>query len=430
MTAYRILYEVYANGAYPNIEIKKHLLSDISDADKRLLVNIVYGCVQNSIYLDYIISRFSSVKLKKISQNVLLILRMGIYQIFMLDRVPDSAAVDECVKIAGKAAYKSKGFVNAVLRNAARNKNNVSLPQSKEEYASVRYSFPPELCSELSECFGEDAEDIMKALSMPPPISARVNTLKCDKEALTALLENKSVYLKDGMLSNSVILKGSDIASLSEYSDGLFTCQGEASMIAVRALGVKEGMTVIDACAAPGGKSTYIAEIMKNKGKIYSFDIYDHKAELIKKNAKRLGIDIIEARVKDSSVFDKEFENAADAVLVDAPCSGIGIAAKKPDIKFSYSKEKSEELSKLQLKILTANSKYVKKGGTLVYSTCTLLPRENEEVCRKFLENNKDFEACAPDYLPPCIKRESPFVTLLPGKDNTDGFFICKMKKK
>lgn len=436
MCAFDILYKTENDKAFSNIALKEGLRgSGLAEADRRLVTTIVYGCVKYRRYLDYIISRYSSVRLKKLSLNVLLILRMGIYQIMKLDRVPDSAAVDESVKLAAKKAYRSKAFVNAVLRAAASGKDTLVLPKDKNERLCVEYSYPDELAEMWIDEFGYGfAEELMAAGNESPSVTVRVNRLKTDSFALTETLAAENVKSQRTDAENMLTVGGSDIGALKSYRGGLFTPQGMGSYFACMALGPKSGDTVIDLCAAPGGKSTHIAELMKNEGKIYSFDVHEHKIELIKSNAKRLGIDIIEAHTADSSVYMKEFDSAADAVLADVPCSGLGIIRKKPDIKWGFDINLQKQLSQLQYEILSAGARYVKHGGTLVYSTCTVSHTENIDVVKRFLESNGEFCMCPFDeILPGKYKKDgakSGYVQFYPNVDGIDGFFICKMKRK
>ena len=436
MCAYKILYKIECDGAFSNIALKDGLRDTVYvGADRRLVTTIVYGCVKYKRYLDYVISRFSSVKLKKLSENVLILLRIGAYQILMLERVPDSAAVNECVKLASKLCYKSKAFVNAVLRKISSNKDEISLPDDEKERLGVKYSYPDDIVSLWTDEFGiEFAQKLLEAGNENPPLSVRVNTLRTTKDKLAALFEKEGIETEEcaeGML----VLKGSgDIGALESYKNGLFTPQGTGSYFACRALNPQRGQTVMDLCAAPGGKSTHIAEMMENEGAVYSFDIHAHKTELIDAAAKRLGINIIKTAVRDSSVFDEGFDGKADCVLCDVPCSGLGIIHKKPDIKWGFDLQGQRELVQIQTKILETGSGYVKKGGILVYSTCTVSHSENLDIVKKFLDTHGDFELCGFDeVLPDKYKKESAkegYVQFYPTDDGMDGFFICKMKRK
>ena len=429
--AFLALHKIEYENSYVNIELKETLLKNrFSSADKRLISNIIYGCVRYKIRLDYVISLFSSVKIKKISDKVLLILRMGIYQMMFLERIPASAAVNESVKICAKVAYKSKAFVNALLRKASNEIGNITYP--KEDFLSVYYSYPKELTDFFAAEFKENCENVLKALNCESKISIRANLNKTTVNDLKNLLEMRGIKSEDAPLSNALFISGADITNLDLYKDGYFTVQGLSSMLAVDAMKIKKGMCVFDMCAAPGGKSAYIAEKTGTGGEVFSFDIHEHKVRLINKNAQRMGLSNIKAFLKNSAEYDGNLLNRADAVLADVPCAGLGIISKKPDIKYSYSKEGQKELAKLQLEILKNCSKYVKKGGTLVYSTCSMGSTENINNIKEFLKNS-DFECeSISDCLPDDLKSETSgkgYINILP-HNGFDGFFICRMVKK
>ncbi len=432
--AYKILYAFWGEGAYVNLALAEGLPTSMDARDKALAASIVYGCVKYQLYLDYIIAKFSSVKLKKISLNVLVLLRMGVFQMMHLDRVPDSAAVDECVRLAGKLAYRSKGFVNGILRSIAREKDKIALPTNTAERIGILYSFPQDLVQHFIALYGEErTETLCSAFCVPPKMHVRVNTLKTSVAAVRADLEAASVLVTDGFYDDALILGGTDITRLDAYKAGLLTAQGAGSMCAVRALDAKQGMTVLDMCAAPGGKSVYIAQRAGNACDLHAFDIHEHKTALIDSTARRLGIDCITSKRADASVAMEMYAGTADCVLVDAPCSGLGIIGKKPDIKYTWSNEKEAELAALQLKILNTCQAYVKSGGVLVYSTCTIGEKENLAVVRAFLKENPAFSLCdMTDALPNGIDKDTAkdgYAAFYPDADGMDGFFVCKMKR-
>ncbi len=429
--ALRCLYQIEYEGAYLNIALKKQLLSsNLDKRDKAFVTALVYGVVQQRLALEYVISLYSKVKIKKISKFILLILKLGIYQILFMDKIPDSALVNESVKLAKRYGHMSSaGFVNGLLRTVIKNKGQIPKPEDKYEALCVKHSFPKWIVEKWCNDFGEEfAASLMESLNKDAFVNVRVNTLKADKKEIMSLFPDA----KEGNFSEfSLSLKGFDAVGSAEYKNGLITVQNEAAMLASEVLSPNPGEIVMDMCAAPGGKSTHIAQLMKNKGRVLSFDLYEHKIELINENAKRLGADIIEASVKDASVFDKKYENFADKILVDAPCSGLGIIRKKPDIK--WNRCENEKFSDIQYKILTNAARYLKKGGELVYSTCTLNKEENEMVFEKFLKEHKDFlQVDISKYFSKSVKRDTlkeGYVTLYPNIDGTDGFFISKMKK-
>lgn len=410
--ALKVLYDIEYGGAYSNLALKKALAADIPPQDKAFITTLVYGVTDKKITLDYIIGKHSKIKLKKISKYILIILRMGIYQLKFMDKIPESAAVNESVKLAKRYGHgASAGFVNGVLRNAA--KTEIEYPTDKTEYLSVKYSFPLELCTKWINDFGYDfTENLLKAFSEPPCLTLRPNTLKTTADELLSKLNEKGI--KAEISDDYIAADGFDIAHDELYKGGFYTVQDAAAMAASRVLAPSAGETVIDMCAAPGGKTTHMAEIMQNKGRIYAFDVHEHKIDLIRKNAERLGITIIDAKIGDGQKYNEKYKNTADKILCDVPCSGLGIIRRKPEIK--YNREDTAELPKIQRAILNNSVKYLKQGGELVYSTCTIEKEENEQVTDGFLKDNPDFEKLYEK-------------TFYPHTDNTDGFYICKIKR-
>ena len=414
--ALKVLYEVDKNNAFTGIELKKQLSSsDLSSVDKGFATELVYGVVKNRTRLDYIISKYSKQKLKKISPWIINILRMGVYQIIFLDKIPSSAAVNESVKLAKRYGHQaSSGFVNGVLRNVDRN-GDVEYPKGRDYY-EVYYSHPKWLVDMLFDQYGDDAKGIIENNNKVPVTTVRVNVLKTSAEDVTKSLGEKGVDVKKTEFENVLqIADYGDISKLPEYVGGLVTPQGTSSYMAAYVLNPKENDVVMDLCSAPGGKTTAMAEISGDKAKIYAFDLYDHKIELIKNNCKRLGIKNADAKAWDSTKLMDEFVGKADKILADVPCSGIGIIRKKPDIKWNKETEDFAEIIKIQKAILNNADKYLKNGGTLVYSTCTVNKMENEEVVNEFA---KEY-----GYKIDFLK------TVLPG-DEYDGFFVCKMIKE
>ncbi len=411
--AMKAIYDVEFNGAYSNMALKKALSDkDLPRQDRAFITSLVYGVIGKRITLDYVIGKFSKLKPKKISKFILIILRMGIYQIMFMDKVPESAAVNESVKLAKRYGHgASAGFVNGILRNVS--KTEIEYPSDAEEYLSVKYSFPPYLCKKWTEDFGcEFTEELLKGFTKEPKLNIRPNTLKTTAEDLMGKLAEKGVKVR--IKDDYIVSEGFDIAGDSLYREGFYTVQDAAAMNAAKILAPKEGETVIDMCAAPGGKTTHMAELMKNKGKIYAFDVYEHKIELIKRNAARLGVTIIDASISDGCVFDEKYREAADKILCDVPCSGFGIIRRKPEIK--QNREDISGLPAIQRKILENASKYLKKNGEIAYSTCTIEKEENEAVTGGFLADNGNFEKLYEK-------------TFYPHTDDTDGFYICKMKR-
>lgn len=413
--ALKALYDIEFNGAYSNMAVKNVLSEkkDMSKQDKALFTALVYGVTDKKLTLDYYIRQFSKIRLKKISKYILLILRMGIYQLVFMDKIPQSAAVNESVKLAKRYGHSaSAGFVNGVLRSVSGSK--IEYPNEQNEYLSVKYSFPLWLCNRWIEEFGFDfTESMMRAFEENKRITLRPNNLKVTAEELIKMLSDEGI--KAEISENAVVTDGFDIEHSRLYREGYFTAQDTAAMMAAEVLAPESGEYVIDMCSAPGGKTTHIAEIMKNKGRISAFDIYEHKAEIIRKNAERLGISIIDVSVWDASVYDEKLKNTADRVLCDVPCSGLGIIGRKPDIK--WNRDEESDITSVQKKILENGAEYLKKGGALVYSTCTVEKSENEDITAAFLNTHKNFEKLYEK-------------TFYPHTDGTDGFYICKMKKQ
>ena len=440
--ALKVLVEVFQNGAYSNIALNDCLnKEDLKSCDKAFITEIVYGVLEYKERIDYIISQFSSVKLKKISYWILNILRMGIYQIIFMDKVPNSAAVNESVKLAKKHghAYSVK-FVNGVLRNIAKNVDNIKYPSKEKtpvEYLSIWYSYPKWFVQKCVNDFGyEFTEGFLDSSNKKPTFCIRVNTLKTTSDELMELLKDEGIKTsKSKIIDVGLIVENpQNITQSKLYKDGYFTIQDESSMLVAKVLSPNENDLVIDVCAAPGGKSTHIAEIMKNTGLVYSRDVHQHKVLILDNMAKRLGLKNMKPQVFDATKIDEKMLGKADRVLVDAPCTGLGIIRRKPDIKWTKEVIDTSSISKLQYNILENASKYLKVGGYMVYSTCTIEKEENIEVVNKFIKNHDNFVMeSIEEYIPEGLaKRElakKGYMEFYPNVHNTDGFFISKMKK-
>ncbi|HEY8499629.1 MAG TPA: 16S rRNA (cytosine(967)-C(5))-methyltransferase RsmB, partial [Clostridia bacterium] len=384
-----------------------------------------------------IISQFSKTKLKKISLRVLSILRLGVYQIMFLDRVPHAAACDTSVELAKKYAKESSGFVNGILRNISRSSAEIHMPENTGSNAyelSVKYSFPVFLVENWLAGFGREfTERILDSLLMRPDFCVRVNTLKTSPEAVIEELLKEGIEVRPGrFLNEALILRGvSDISRLKAYTEGRITVQDESSMLAAKILDPQPGETILDICAAPGGKTAHIAGYMKNKGRIAAWDIHEHKIRLIWNNAERLGVKIIEPELRDALAPVSEPAGRFHRVLADVPCSGTGIIRRKPDIKWHRKPEDFGKLVELQQKILYNASRYVMPGGVLVYSTCSLDRRENSAVVNAFVSENPDFFMEPINNLSGIIedKKETAggMLNLYPHIDGTDGFFIARL---
>ncbi len=408
--AHASLVSCLASDKFVNLEISAILKrTGLEGADRGLYTALVYGTIERLLTLDYYISKLSSRPIKDIDLQTLCALRMGICQIQFMDKIPPHAAVDESVELCPK---KSKGFANAILRSFLRKAPLLPARDKDEiEYLSVKYSTPPELCRLFIEDYGNETEAMLDAFLTKKDTAISINTLRPDavKKA-----EELGAYASE--LCEASMLTRSFEGVLEGVERGDWFVQDEASALCAKWVGAMPGETVVDCCAAPGGKSFALALSMKNEGQLYSFDLHDNKISLIKKGAEKLGISIIKASARDARSPLPELTGKADRVLCDAPCSGFGVIGKKPDIKYKDIKA-SEGLPRVQREVLKGASQYVRDGGVLVYSTCTVLKRENEAVVEDFLSENKDF-----------ILLEMK--TMLPHRDGTDGFFICKMQRK
>ncbi len=418
--AFSLLQKAETNDQYLNIALDHALeASALSPLDRALAATLVYGVTERRITLDYQIERLSSRPTGELDLAVRTALRLGLYQLAYLDRIPPHAAVDESVSLVPRRA---SGFVNAILRAFTRDPQ-LRFPVREDDpvaYLSVAYSVGLPLVKKLLSSFGEETtESILEGFSHTPPTTVSVNTLKISRDALAEKLSAEPTRFSPKGLT----VKGS-LRALDGFSEGEFFVQDEASQLCVEALGAEEGELVIDVCSAPGSKSFGSAIRMKNKGKIRSFDLHEKKLSLIQKSAERLGITIIETEAHDGrNPIPELFENA-DRVLCDVPCSGFGVLAKKPELRYK-DPAASVALPAIQRAILENACRYVKRGGVLVYSTCTIFPEENEENVRAFLDAHPEFS------LTPFSVGEfhcpEGLVTLLPDVHATDGFFIARM---
>ena len=420
-------------GSYSNIAIDNALRKNqLSDADAGLMTAIVMGVTERRLTLDHIIDRLSA-KPEKVDSDTRVLLQTGIYQLLYMERIPEYAAVNETVDIAPK---RSAGFVNAILRELLRRKKKETLselfPSEDTDPVgalSVGYSFPRDACETFLNIYGlERTKRIFEIFNLPPKLTLRINTLKIDRASYAGLLEEKGIaYTLSERLENSILLENVSFAALPGFEEGYFFVQDEASQICVEAIDARPGMLMVDACSCPGSKSFGSAVKMENQGKILSFDLHASKLKLIEKSAERLGIGVISVAERDGRVFDESLAEQADRVLCDVPCSGLGVIAKKPEIRY---KDLSDfnALPDIQLAILENCSRYVKKGGVLVYSTCTVLPKENGENVARFLSSHPEFETV--DFTVGDLKSENGMLSLSPDLHGTDGFFVAKFMRK
>ena len=433
--ALRVLVNCRTNGAWADAALNVQIRRDgLSGADAALCSRIVYGVLQNQLLLDHYIGAYCSQKPEHLQPPLLDILRIGAYQILFLDKIPDSAAVNESVELAkifkrGQAA----GLVNAVLRKISKNKENLpEIPgRNPERTLSIRYSHPRWLVKRLLPILGvEETEKFLAANNDVAPMTIQVNPLKTSAEKLTAELTEAGVAVKPhAWVPDCLELSGTgDLTALRAFREGDFMVQDPAARLVSLIADVKPGQRVLDVCAAPGGKSFSAAFAMGNQGSIQSCDLHENKLKRVRESAERLGITCIEAAPADGRVFKPEWENAFDVVLVDAPCSGLGIIRKKPDTRY----KKADELFALpviQTAILENAARYVAPGGTLVYSTCTILPEENEQVSDAFLAEHPEFSRES-FTLPEPVGKTDGRLTLWPQRHDTDGFYICRMTRK
>ena len=438
--ALTILLDINQNNSFSNLTISKLLPDTVSSQDESFIRELVYGVLENKIYIDYILSKASKIKITKLHPAIRDILRLGIYQLIFMDRVPQSAAVNESVNLAKQYGHKGTvGFANGILRSISRDIENFSKIETKDksQYLSIKYSHPEFLVNKWLEEYGYDfTEELLIANNSKPSMNIRVNTLMITKENLKKRLEDTGYLVKEGLYARDCLIidKPYRITSLAEFKEGYFTIQDESSMLVGQILNPKENSLVLDVCSAPGGKSTHIAQLMKNKGKILARDIYQHKIQLMTSNIERLGINIIECSMQDALEIDENIIGKMDYTLVDAPCSGLGLIRRKPEIKWNRKVEDIANLVKLQTQILQNASKYVKRHGVLIYSTCTILKEENIDVVAEFLNNNPEFDLVPiieeMDYSDNIPTLKDGYLQLYPHIHFVDGFFIAKMVKQ
>jgi len=418
------------NGAWSNGVLKEYCSRDGLDRrEAALAARLCYGVLQNRGKLDFYLRQLLTGKPEKLHPAVHDILHLGLYQLYEMDRIPDSAAVNESVTLAKKYCKKfrgASGLVNAVLRNAIRTKGTLKEPTALWD----RYSHPEKLVKLLGKQVGQQRlEQMLRANNAVPPTVIQVNTLKTTAQALQEILTEEGITAATHpWLEDCLVLTGTgDLEQLTSFQKGLFYVQDSAAKLSVLCATIPKGAKVLDCCAAPGGKS--FAAAMAGAGEIISCDIHPHKTALLSSGAVRLGITNLSVQQQDATAFVPQWEGQMDVVLADVPCSGYGIIRKKPDIRYK-DPDTMLELPALQLGILTNQARYVKPGGTLLYSTCTLLQTENEGVVDAFLKTNPDFYK---ENLPlPAVFPEntSGCLTLVPGEYDTDGFFICRLRRK
>lgn len=482
-----MLMEILEKGSYSHLVIRdvldKYNYSD--SRDKAFVKRVTEGTLERLIQIDYCLNRFSSVPVPKMKPLIRTLMRMSAYQLLFMDKIPDSAVCNEAVKLAGKRGFRGlSGFVNGVLRTLARNKKGLPYPDREKEpvkYLSVKYSMPEFLIGLWTEGYGEEKTHILlEALLKESPLRLRLKESLSDRERQEwelALADDGVRVRRHPYLSYAYELWNvENVKSLPGYREGFFVVQDVSSMLAAEAAGISgagaaagdelpvgaaeaatepdksgelpEGAAeaagaekaaerageflVVDVCAAPGGKSMHLAEKLGNRGKVISRDVSEYKAALLRDNIERTGLTNVEVQVHDACILDESLTEKADVVLADLPCSGLGVIGKKRDIKYRITKEAVSELVKLQRQILDVVWRYVKPGGVLVYSTCTINPDENEKTVRWFADNYPFAPESLSPYLPAELKGEGEegMLQLFPGLHETDGFFIARMRRK
>lgn len=424
--AYKILLKIEKEHSYSVLSVTEALKNaEFSDSrDTAFVVSLVYGVLERKLTLDYNISSYLTSSVNKLKNNVLNLLRLGAYQILYMDKIPDSAAVNETVKLVKKtgAGYAS-GLVNAVLRKISA--NGLKLPQNTDsaDYLSVVYSVNSEIVDSLISDYGfSQAEKILSSYFGRRPVFIRRNSLICTDAELVSSLEDDGVSVYGTDISGCFKIEHTgDITKLSSFAKGMFYVQDMSSQLCCMLAGAKPGNMIVDCCAAPGGKSFTLAQYLDGEGKIISCDVHEHKKLLLEQGAHRLGITNLSAVCCDARKL-KDIYSRADIVLCDVPCSGFGVMGRKPEIRYKNMGEIAE-LPRLQSDILSSCSQMVRKGGVLLYSTCTLNKNENELVCERFLSDNSDFAVASDDEY---SKYTNRFLTVFPEKDGGDGFFIAK----
>ncbi|MBO4297827.1 MAG: 16S rRNA (cytosine(967)-C(5))-methyltransferase RsmB [Clostridia bacterium] len=434
------LCDVTIADAYGNIALDKRLReADLSPEDKRLATNIFYTALENRMYIDYLLAQF--IEHMPEEQVVRELLHIAAAQILFMDRVPDYAAVDEAVnqiKAFNRAQYAP--MVNGTLRNLirARDAGELKTPDratNPVRYLSIMHSLPETMVARLVDTYGEaTAEEIVSFKPSEHWETVRPNLNELDDAAFEKLMDGRGWHFMPGTVPHSWhVIGAGDLPSDPDYRRGLFSIQSESSMLAAMAVGARPGMNIIDACAAPGGKTALMAEQMQGSGRVYAFELHEHRVELIKKTALRLRLYNIRPVATDATVLRPENEDAMDAVLLDAPCTGLGVMTSKPDLKYRLKDEKIESIVETQRKLLDTCCRYVKPGGTLVYSTCTLLKDENGDQIASFLERHPEFEPIAddswlPDRLKPYFRNGT--IQLLAHRDKgMEGFFIARLRR-
>lgn len=436
-----VLLKIEKQQAYSHLLLNETIKNtNLAKKDVPLLTELVYGTIQNKKKLDYYLSHFSNKPLTKLEKWVLVLLRLTLYQMVFLDRIPDRAAVHEAVQIAKRKGHQGiANMVNGILRSIQRKGlPNPKLIEDVVERIAVETSHPNWLIKRWMDQYGKEQTIKMGLANLSHPLhTARVNTVKTTVDHVLQLLDEEGVQARrSDSIEESIVITDGAIAKTTAYKNGYLTIQDEGSMLVAYALDPKEGERILDACAAPGGKTTHLSEKINHNGEIIALDIHEHKVGLIKKQQERLGISNIEAKAIDARKATHHFgKESFDRILVDAPCSGLGVIQRKPDIKWTKSLDDIERLAVIQREILESVWPLLKKNGLLVYSTCTVDKVENEQLITQFVQDHADasFDTELKERLPKpfqAIASENGWIQLFPGLMETDGFFISAVRKQ
>jgi 16S rRNA (cytosine967-C5)-methyltransferase len=444
--ALKVLYKIEVEDAFANLALSQAIgQTGLCKLERGLTTELVYGVTRTRNTLDWILEKFVARGLRKLTPWIRNILRLGVYQLFYLDKIPASAAINECVNLAKKYGHAGTvKLVNGVLRNVERNKGSISFPEldvNPVEHISLKYSHPAWLVERWLKQYGvEDTIALCKANNQPAANSIRTNTLKITRSGLAAKLAEEGVETKESLFTPEGLLIHNFISleELTAFKAGEFLLQDEGSMLISHLVRPKAGDLVIDACAAPGTKTTHLAQLAEDDCQIIACDVHEHKLGLIAENCRRLGIKSIATKLLDARKIGENFQGQVDRLLIDAPCSGLGVLRRRPDARWKKTPEQIEDLSTLQLEILNGACRSLKTGGVLVYSTCSISPEENIVVVTEFLKQNADFQLesildllpFTPERVDDLATAKRGYLQFLPHVHGTDGFFMARMVRR